>query len=108
MAEERKIQAHIPVAVTVAQPVNLGNPGLLSVQADVPVSDALNTLTMLLGNVESVLHDSARLTGSGVDDPEAPWPAMHLLIVAQAIAASVHSGVMQHQRQLQDMEGLTP
>lgn len=99
MAAKQAIAALAPVpeAVTVAAPVT-GLADLLQIRSGVPVSEALDALSMLLGNIADSLTDTCIAMNGG--DPTPPWASLHLLSVADAIASSAQSGVAQHHRQL--------
>lgn len=81
-------------AVTAHQPFCMGGVDLFAVQAGVPLSDALDSLSLLIGAAGAAVADVAIGIGEG-DAPEAPWAVAHLLNAAHALTASIHTGFNQ-------------
>ena len=70
---------------------------LFAVQAGVPLSDALDQLTMLIGVAENAAMDVAICTGNG-GEANGAWAPVHLLTFARALTQSIHSGFVEAQR----------
>lgn len=82
----------IAQAVTAHQPFCMGGlPELFAVQPGVPLSDALQTLSLLIGAAGASVADVAISIGEG-DKPDAPWAIAHVLDAASALAASIQTG----------------
>lgn len=85
----------IAQAVTAHQPFRLGGTvQLFAVQPGVPLSDALDTLSILVGTAGAAVADMAMAIGER-NEPEAPWAIAHLLDAAHALTASIHTGFNQ-------------
>lgn len=82
----------IAQAVTAHQPFCMGGfPELFAVQSGVPLSNALQTLSLLIGAAGASVADIALTIGEG-DKPDAPWAIAHVLDAASALTASIQAG----------------
>ena len=80
-------------AVTAHQAFSMGGAELFAVQAGVPLSDALQTLRILIGSAGAAVADVAAAIEDG--GAVAPWATAHLLDAAYALTASIHAGLDQ-------------
>ena len=98
MAHKTENQAvGIATAVTVYQPVSLGSVGLFAVQGDVPLSEAMDTMALILATVRSAACDTAQACSDN-ETPGTVWAIEHLLALAQALNSSMHNGLNAAQR----------
>ena len=85
----------IAQVVTAHQPFCMGGATeLFAVQPGIPLSDALQTLSLLIGAAGAGVADVAISIGEG-DKPDAPWAIAHLLDAAHALTASIQAGFNQ-------------
>ena len=83
--------------VTVHQPVALGADNLFAVQGGIPLSDAMDAMSLLLSTARGAACEMAQ-TCSDNDASGTAWALEHLLALAQALNTSIHSGLMAGQR----------
>lgn len=83
-------------AVTAHRPFSMGGAELFAVQAGVPLSDALDSLSLLIGAAGAAVSNGAINTGEA-DTTDAAWAAAHLLDAAYALTSSIHLGLNQAQ-----------
>lgn len=65
-----------------------GHVELFAVQAGVPLDDALNNLSLLIGCANATITDGAWSN----EDAAVPWAAAHLLEAAHALTVAIHEG----------------
>lgn len=97
-----RLDAHVPAlqAVTVHQaffPATPKSDALFAVQAGVPLSDALDQLTVLIGVAENSAMDVAICVSNG-GEANGAWAPVHLLTFAHALTQSIHRGYVEAQR----------
>lgn len=71
-----------------------GHIELFAVQAGVPLNDALNNLSLLIGCANSTITDGA----SRNEETEVPWAAAYLLEAAYALTTAIHVGLNEAMR----------
>ena len=71
--------------------VNRNGDCLFSVRAGVPLSDALDKLTVLIANASSVMDDVATTVNAG-EIPYSARAGVELLDIAYALIQSIHLG----------------
>lgn len=64
---------------------------LFSVRAGVPMSDAFDQLTILLGAAQSAVEGLA-VAGHEEDGPDAHWAAVYMLSFANGLVQAMHGG----------------
>lgn len=87
-------------AVTVHQaffPAMPKSDALSAVQAGVPLSDALDQLSLLIGAAENSAMDVAICVANG-GEANGAWAPVHLLTFAHALTKSIHRGLVAAQR----------
>ena len=98
MAHKTENQAvGIATALTVHQPVSLGSVGLFAVQGGVPLSEAMDTMALILSTVRSVACETAQACSDN-ETPGTAWAIEHLLALAEALNSSMHNGLNAAQR----------
>lgn len=99
MAQQHKAapSAAVVTAVTVHKSFSFGASELFAVQAGVPLSDAMDDLSLLIGTAQAAARLGAVNAESG-DDPGAAWAPVYLLEMAHALQRSIHSGLLEAQR----------
>ena len=70
---------------------------LFAVQAGIPLNDALEQLTLLIGVAENSAMDVAICVGNG-GEANGAWAPVHLLTFAHALTQSIHRGYVEAQR----------
>lgn len=70
---------------------------LFAVQAGIPLNDALEQLTLLIGAAENSAMDVAICVSNG-GEANGAWAPVHLLTFARALTQSIHSGFVEAQR----------
>ena len=70
---------------------------LFAVQAGIPLNDALDQLTMLIGAAENSAMDVAICVGNG-GEANGVWAPVHLQAFAQALTQSIHRVYVEAQR----------
>ena len=70
---------------------------LFAVQAGIPLNDALDQLTMLMGAAENSAMDVAICVSNG-GEANGAWAPVHLLTFAHALTKSIHRGLIEAQR----------
>lgn len=69
---------------------------LFAVQAGIPLNDALEQLTLLIGVAENSAMDVAICVGNG-GEANGAWAPVHLLTFARALTQSIHRGFAEAQ-----------
>lgn len=90
--------------VTVHQPVALGAYNLFAVQGGIPLSDAMDAMSLLLSTARGAACEMAQ-TCSDNDASGSAWALEHLLALAQALTISIHGGLNAGQRNGTKLEG---
>ena len=90
--------------VTVHQPVALGADNLFAVQGGIPLSDAMDAMSLLLSTARGAACEMAQ-TCSDNDASGSAWALEHLLALAQALTISIHGGLNAGQRNDTKLEG---
>ena len=90
--------------VTVHQPVALGVDNLFAVQGGIPLSDAMDAMSLLLSTARGAACEMAQ-TCSDNDASGSAWALEHLLALAQALTISIHGGLNAGQRNDTKLEG---
>ena len=90
--------------VTVHQPVVLGSDNLFAVQGGIPLSDAMDAMSLLLSTARGAACEMAQ-TCSDNDASGSAWALEHLLALAQALTISIHGGLNAGQRNDTKLEG---
>ena len=99
MAQQHKAapSAAVVTAVTVHKSFSFGASELFAVQAGVPLSDAMDDLSVLIGTAQAAARLLA-IESETCDDPGATWAPVYLLDMAHALHGSIHSGLLEAQR----------
>ena len=78
--------------VTVNQPFDLAGAGLFAVQGGIPLGDAMDAMAVLLNTAHSTACDAAMAADN--ENKGAVWAVEHLLLLARALNASIHGGLV--------------
>ena len=71
---------------------------LFSVRAGIPLHDAFNQLTLLLGSSIASVEVAATECANSDAVPGVLWQSVHLLNVTNALVQSMHQGVINHEK----------
>ena len=99
MAQQHKPTpaAAAATAVTARTSFSFGASELFAVQAGVPLSAAMDDLSLLIGTAQAAARQVA-VNAESCDDPGAAWAPVYLLEMAHALQCSIHSGLLEAQR----------
>ena len=88
-----------PHAVTVKHPVSMSAGGrVFEVRDGVPLTDAMDTLALLLATAQAASYGVATTAESTPENPGVAWASVYLLELAADLHASIHAGLVQAQR----------
>jgi hypothetical protein len=81
---------------TIALPLKNGAISVFAVPAGIPLGQAFDELSILVGSARDAIESETMADQSG--EPSAHWSAMHNLQLAHALLQAMHSGYIEHRR----------